>query len=130
MMYRTKVTVVTGGKEYPPGSALPAGISHVDLLFLKSKGFAEPVDMETDTETDGQEFVESKYSGFEGFHEQLPEAFKNPDEIRKIRSKKEVSSYAASVGLDLGEDYEEKNLKDLQEAVINFQDELEDMEDA
>lgn len=48
---------------------------------------------------------------------------KNPDEIRKIRSKKEVAAYAKKIGLDLGENYEEKGLKDLQATVIDFQEE-------
>ena len=48
---------------------------------------------------------------------------KNPDEIRKIRSKKDVAAYARKIGLDLGENYEEKSLKDLQAAVIDFQEE-------
>ena len=47
----------------------------------------------------------------------------NPDEIRKIRSKKDVAAYARKIGLDLGENYEEKSLKDLQAAVIDFQEE-------
>ena len=44
MRYRTKVTVVTGGKEYQPGSILPADISDADLNFLKSKGFVTPTE--------------------------------------------------------------------------------------
>ena len=45
MRYRTKVTVVTGGREYKPGTILPEDISKGDLAFLKSKGFVDPVDM-------------------------------------------------------------------------------------
>ena len=64
---------------------------------------------------------------FSGFDEREPEALKSPDEIRKFRSKKDVFNYAASIGFSLGENYEEKSLKALQEEVINFQEEkLED----
>ena len=45
MRYRTKVSVVTGGKEYRPGSVLPEGISAADLDFLKSKGFVTLADI-------------------------------------------------------------------------------------
>ena len=44
MRYKTKVTVVTGGKAYNPGTILPADISGADLAFLKSKKFVEPAD--------------------------------------------------------------------------------------
>ena len=43
----------------------------------------------------------------------------------KLRSKADVAQYAASIGLDLGEDYKDKALDDLQETVINFQEEME-----
>ena len=101
MRYKTKVTVVTGGKAYNPGTILPADISSADLAFLKSKKFVEPADVAPvfADEADG------------------------PEEIRKIRTKKDIFGYAASVGLDLGENYEEKALKELQEIVINFQEE-------
>lgn len=112
MRYRTKITVVTGGKTYKPGTVLPEDISREDLSFLKSKGFVELADMAPAAD----ECEDAKNEG-------EPDRFKSPEEIRKIRSKKEVSVYAASIGLDLGEDYEGKALKDLQEEVINFQEE-------
>ncbi len=43
----------------------------------------------------------------------------------KLRSKADVAQYAASIGLDLGEDYKDKALDDLKETVINFQEEME-----
>ena len=52
-----------------------------------------------------------------------PGKLKNEAEIRKIRSKKEIRAYAASIGLEFGEDSDEKSLKELQEIVINFQEE-------
>ena len=66
---------------------------------------------------------EDEGGDFSGFNEKVPDALKSPEEIRKIRTKKDIFSYAASVGLDLGENYEEKSLKELQETVINFQEE-------
>lgn len=124
MRYKTKVTYMTGGKEYGPGSILPPDISNDDLKFLKSKGFINPVDMTSDEEMndDGTEQMDEN-DDFEGFDEMDPSAFKSPDEIRKIRSKKDILNYALSIGLDLGEGANEKSLKDLQEEVINFQEE-------
>lgn len=121
MRYKTKVMVITGGKTYKPGEILPQNISAEDLLFLKSKNFIEPVDIADvvkDIEVDSEESID-----FEGFHEVEPQILKNSDEIRKIRAKKDIYAYADSIGLDLGENYEEKNLKELQEIVINFQEE-------
>lgn len=128
MRYRTKVTVVTGGREYKPGTILPEDISKGDLVFLKSKGFVDPVDMAPAAAAGDDETDPGDEGGdFSGFNEREPEALKSPDEIRKIRSKKDVFSYAASIGFNLGENYEEKSLKALQEEVINFQEEkLED----
>lgn len=117
MRYRTKVTVVTGGKEYQPGSILPADISDADLNFLKSKGFVTPTEALSASADDYDE--DDPFD----FREAEPEALKSPEEIRKIRSKKEVARYAASIGCDLGEDFEGKGLKDLQEEVIDFQEE-------
>ena len=123
MRYRTKVTVITDGREYEPGEVLPSDISGVDLAFLKSKGFVEPADI-APAAMDSHDEEEQEESGdFSGFDEREPDALKSPEEIRKIRSKKDVFSYAASIGLDLGEDYEGKSLKDLQEEVVNFQEE-------
>lgn len=122
MRYKTKVTVVTGGKAYNPGTILPADISSADLTFLKSKKFVEPADV-APVFADETEDPEDEGGDFSGFNEKEPEALKSPEKIRKIRTKKDVFSYAASIGLDLGENYEEKALKELQEIVINFQEE-------
>lgn len=128
MRYKTKVTVVTGGKTYKPGETLPKNISVGDLLFLKSKNFIEPVDIADvaeNIEVDSEESID-----FEEFHEIEPQILKSSDEIQKIRAKKDIYAYADSIGLDLGENYEEKNLKELQDIVINFQEEkmIEDEE--
>lgn len=124
MRYKTKVTIITGGKEYQPGAILPRDISSADLGFLKSKGFVVPVDMEaTAADSYDKTVEEDSERDFFGFHETEPDILKSPEEIRKIRSKKDVFAYAASMGLDLGENYEEKGLKELQGEVINFQEE-------
>lgn len=122
MRYKTKVTVVTGGRSYKPGTILPADISSADLAFLKSKKFVEPADV-APVFADETEDPEDEGAAFFGFNEKEPDALKSPEEIRKIRTKKDVFNYAASVGLDLGEKYDEKSLKELQESVINFQEE-------
>lgn len=126
MRYRTKVEVVTNGKTYKPESILPDDISASDLAFLKMKKFVvlvdaaavvtEPVEEETDGD-DGND------GDFTGFNEMQPGKLKNETEIRKIRSKKEIRAYADSIGLELGENSDEKSLKELQEIVINFQEE-------
>ncbi len=127
MGYRAKITVITQGKAFRPGSILPDDISKSDLAFLKEKKFVEPVDVpavpygETEDETEGDSWQES--GGFSGFDEAEPTGLKSPDAVRKIRSKKEVAEYAESIGFSLGENYEEKSLKDLQAAVIDFQEE-------
>ena len=123
MRYRTKVTVVTGGKEYKTGSILPEDISKADLAFLKSKKFVDPVDMAPVAAEYDESTPENEGSGFSGFDEQEPDALKSPEEIGKIRSKKDIFNYASSIGLDLGENYETESMKDLQEEVINFQEE-------
>lgn len=113
--YKVKVTVMTNGKEYRPGSILPADISSVDLAFLKEKKFVELADVpEVVTDEDEEEF--------EGFDEMDPGAVKSEDEIRKIRTKKELVAYAASIGYDLRE-WKEKSVKILQEEIINYQEE-------
>lgn len=122
MRYRTKVIVVTGKKEYQPGTILPEDISAADLAFLKSKEFVVPVDTDP-VHNYGETALEDEGGVFSGFDEREPDALKSPEEIRKLRSKKDVFRYAASIGFDLGENYEGKNLKDLQEEVINFQEE-------
>lgn len=126
MRYKTKVTVTTQGKVFKPGSILPDDISKSDLAFLKSKKFVEPMDAPAaydDPEDDPEDDQEQESGGFPGFGMAEPDGMKSPDEIRKIRSKKEVAAYAKKIGLDLGENYEEKGLKDLQTMVINFQEE-------
>lgn len=126
MRYKTKVTVTTQGKVFKPGSILPEDLSKSDLAFLKSKKFVEPVDVPAayeDPEEDLEDEQEPGNGAFDGFNVTEPDGVKNPDEIRKIRSKKDVAAYARKIGLDLGENYEEKSLKDLQAAVIDFQEE-------
>ena len=113
MRYKTKVEFRTNGRSYPPGSVLPENISTADLAFLKSKHFLVPTYELFDRELD--ELL--KENGIYGL--------KSPEEISKIRSKKVIAEYAESIGLDLGDDYEKKGLKDLQEEVINFQEEEE-----
>lgn len=122
MRYKTKVTVTTQGKVFKPGSILPEDLSKSDLAFLKSKKFVEPVDVPAAYE-DPEDEQEPGNGAFDGFNVTEPDGVKNPDEIRKIRSKKDVAAYARKIGLDLGENYEEKILKDLQAAVIDFQEE-------
>lgn len=127
MRYKTKVTVTTQGKVFKPGSILPDDLSKSDLAFLKSKKFVEPADVPAaayeEQEEEPEDEQEQENSGFDGFNVTEPDGVKNPDEIRKIRSKKDVAAYARKIGLDLGENYEEKSLKDLQAAVIDFQEE-------
>ena len=126
MAYRTKVTVVTNGKEFKPGAILPADISKLDLDFLKSKKFVEVIDAAATAYDDGAEDDEDdgndQGDDFGGFNEINPGAIKSADEIKAIKAKKDVAAYAASIGLDLG-DYENKKLKELQDEVINFQEE-------
>ena len=127
MRYKTKVTVTTQGKVFKPGSILPEDLSKSDLAFLKSKKFVEPADVPAaayeDPGYDPEDEQEPGNGAFDGFNVTEPDGVKNPDEIRKIRSKKDVAAYARKIGLDLGENYEEKSLKDLQAAVIDFQEE-------
>lgn len=126
MRYRAKITVITQGKAYGPGSILPDDISKFDLAFLKAKKFVEPVDVsavpyeEPEDEADGDD---ENGGDFAGFNEMQPGKLKNEVEIRRIRSKKELRAYADSIGLDLRENSDEKSLKELQEIVINFQEE-------
>lgn len=126
MAYRTKVTVVTNGKEFKPGAILPADISKLDLDFLKSKKFVEVIDAAAtaydDEAEDDEDDGNDQGDDFDGFNEINPGAIKSADEIKAIKAKKDVAAYAASIGLDLG-DYENKKLKELQDEVINFQEE-------
>jgi len=115
--YRIKVTVRTKGKEFPPGSILPAGISESDLAFLKEKKFVELAEVPAVVydEDDSED-------NFEGFDEVNPGGIKSAEEIQRLRAKKDVAAYASSIGLDLG-DWNGKSLKVLQEEVINYQEE-------
>ena len=121
MAYRTKVEVRTNGKVYAPGSILPTDMSKIDLDFLKKRKFIELVEIEEDDE-----------DGADGdmFDELAPGGYKSADEVRKIRTKKELYAYALSIGLDLGDDYEERKVGDLADEVINFQEEKEAEADA
>ena len=124
MAYRTKVEVRTNGKVFKPGSILPSDISKSDLSFLKMKKFVEVVEVSGSVLEDPED--DSEDDGFDdGFDEMDPGDYKTAEEIRKIRKKKDVYTYAASIGFDLGEDFEEKALTDLQEMVINHQEEIE-----
>lgn len=127
MRYRAKITVITQGKAYGPGSILPDDISKFDLAFLKAKKFVEPVDVSAvpyeEPEDEAEDDSGQESGGFSGFDEMEPPGLKSPDAVRKIRSKKEVAAYAESIGFSLGENYDEKSLKELQEIVINFQEE-------
>lgn len=126
MGYRTKVTVISGGREYGPGSVLPGDFPRADLAFLKMKGFVELADETPEgfgEPAGGMEAEEGLETGFGGFQGLGLGVLKSPEEICKIRSKKDVFSYAEEIGLDLGGSYEEKSLKDLQAAVVNFQEE-------
>lgn len=128
MRYKTTVTYITGGKEYQPGDVLPADISLSDLAFLKSKKFVVPAVSEDDEVEYGSSDQEDR-DDFSGFDEQEPDAIKSPEEVRKIRSKKDAFSYAASIGLDFEEGYESKSLKELHEEIINFQEEQMDADE-
>jgi len=127
MRYKTKVTVNTQGKIFRPGSILPDDISKSDLFFLKSKKFVEPADVPADAYEEPvdvpEDDPEQEFGELSGFNMMEPGGLKSPDEIRKIRSKKEAAAYAKSIGFNPGENYEEKSLKELQEEVINFQEE-------
>ncbi len=104
MRYKTKVTVTTQGKVFKPGSILPEDLSKSDLAFLKSKKFVEPADVPAaayeEPEEDPEDEQEPENGGFDGFNVTEPDGMKNPDEIRKIRSKKEVAAYAKKIGFD------------------------------
>lgn len=132
MDYRLNVSFRSQGKTYAPGCMLPGGVSASDLDFLKKKGFVEPVDtrflfkeapdpgLESVSQGRQEEGEGICFPDFSGLEEA---AWKGPEEIQKMRSKEEVFVYAQSIGLDLGENYKEKSLKELQESVINFQEE-------
>lgn len=120
MAYRTKVEVRTKGKIFPSGSILPKDISESDLAFLKKKKFLEAV--EGNGVHDEEE--EDCYSG-DDFEEMTLGEYKTAEEVKKIRKKEDIYTYAASIDFDLGDDYKEKSLTELQEEVINYQEEVE-----
>ena len=125
--YKTKVKVSHAGKLYPVGAVLPSSISKADIEFLKSKRFVEVYVPEDESDN----YNDSGFDGMddeEGFDEANPDGLKTPEEIVKIRSKKAIKEYADSIGYDLGEDFDEKPLKELQEEVILFQEENADAE--
>ena len=125
MAYRTKVEVRTNGKVYAPGSILPTDMSKIDLDFLKKRKFIELV--EIDERVAAADEIEEDDDMFD---ELAPGGYKSADEVRKIRTKKELYAYALSIGLDLGDDYEERKVGDLADEVINFQEEKEAEADA
>lgn len=125
MRYKTKVTYVIHGEVYEPGAVLPPDIPDADLRYLKARKFTELVDV-----ADGMDYGEGTLEddgimGIPGFRGMLPYMLKTSEEIYKIRSKNEVCAYAENIGLDLWDGYKEKGLKELQEAVVNFQEEAE-----
>lgn len=126
MAYRAKVEVRTDGKVYVPGSILPDNMAKVDLDFLKKRKFIELVEVDerviaaSDMEDEEEELPDS-----DAFDEMLPSEYKSSEEIRKMRTKKDLYQYALSIGLDLGDDYEERKVGDLADEVINFQEEKE-----
>ncbi len=130
MEYKIKVNLIQNEKMHKPGSILPSNISSADLEFLKRKGFVEPTDTLPENYEDPESYIhpeddwENGFTGIDGFREAEPGELKSPDEVWKIRSKKEAALYAKSIGLDLEEDYREKPLKELQAAIIDFQEEL------
>lgn len=126
---------------YTPGDVVPEGITVGDLAYLKRKGFVELVDavfpagdisdQEPDSiqdesnpeqEEDDDDGVGLHFPDIDGLD---PEDMKSPEEIQKMRTKDEVYAYAQSIGLDLGDDYKEKALKELQESVITYQEQME-----
>lgn len=126
MAYRAKVEVRTDGKVYVPGSILPDNMAKVDLDFLKKRKFIELVEVDerviaaSDMEDEEEELPDS-----DAFDEMLPHEYKSSEDIRKMRTKKDLYQYALSIGLNLGDDYEERKVGDLADEVINFQEEKE-----
>lgn len=119
MAYRTKIEVRTMGKVYKAGSILPDDISKIDLDFQRRRKFVELVD---DAGISG---IAEEDDEPDVFDELDPEEYKSADEIKKIRKKDDLYKYALSIGLDLGDEYEEKKVADLAEEIINYQEEKE-----
>ncbi len=135
MHYQLKVSFRTNGRTYAPGCILPDEALASDLAFLKRKGFVEPADMTFPLEkVPSQSSEGASHAGQKGEEGiQFPdftgleaEEWKSPEEVQKIRSKEELFAYAQSIGFDMGENYKEKSLKELQENVINFQEQAAD----
>ena len=122
MAYRTKIEVRTMGKVYKAGSILPDDISKIDLDFLRRRKFVELVD---DAGISGISGIAEEDDEPDVFDELDPEEYKSADEIKKIRKKDDLYKYALSIGLDLGDEYEEKKVADLAEEIINYQEEKE-----
>lgn len=120
--YKTKVRVSHKGRLYPVGAILPDSVLKEDINFLKSKKFIEAYAAEAEEEE------ENSVDGLdeEGFNEFHPGRLKTVEEIEKMRSKKAVREYADLIGYELGEDFEEKTLKELQEEIILYQEENTD----
>lgn len=144
MGYRLKVSFRSDGRTYAPGDILPEGIPASDLAYLKRKGFVEPVDIEFPAGdapgreasgfpgTDAPDGNTDSFPGSDaedaGMGVSYPDIgteqgnMKSPGEIQKMRTKDEVYAYAQSIGLDLGDGYKERALKELQESVIEYQE--------
>lgn len=125
MAYRTKVEVRTNGKVYKPGSILPADMSKIDLDFLKRRKFIDVVEIDGRAAADDLEDGEDDEADDGMFDELAPGDYKSAEEVKKIRKKGDLYKYALSIGLDLGDDYEEKKVADLAVEIINFQEEKE-----
>lgn len=123
-----KVIIVTQKKEYQPGEKLPSSFPEADLKRLKKQGFIYS-ELETDTEDeDYNEDVENNTpedDGF-GFNEEDFEdeeiSFLSEDELRKMKKKKDIVDYAATIGLELSPDDTKEELID---AVLNHIEELQ-----
>ena len=106
-------------------------MSKIDMDFLKKKKIHR---VSGDRRARGRrdEIEEDDEDRADGdmFDELAPGGYKSADEVRKIRTKKELYTYALSIGLDLGNDYEERKVGDLADEVINFQEEKEADADA
>ncbi len=124
MAYKLKGEFWAGGQVYPRGSVLPANTSKNDLDFLKKKKLVETVGVPENTDG-GEGGID--VGAFPGLGRLGLQVQKSVDEIRKMNSKQEVAAYAASIGYEMGRDFKERRLKDLQDEVINFQEEMDDM---
>lgn len=122
--YKTKVRISHGGRLFPVGAILPDSISKADIKFLKSKKFIEVYATEENEEDSSFEGLDEE----DEFHEFNQGSLKTVEEIEKLRSKKAVKEYADNIGYELGADFEERTLRELQEEIILFQEESADEE--